>query len=100
MSAFEPRHIKRIGIAVELEDGELVTFYADSPGAEMQVEKRVETERYYHGAETRLVIADTSTDITITGLRQLSLNTRALEATAQAIENTKQITGDNPNDYR
>lgn len=95
---FDPRHIKRIGIAVELEDGELVTFYADSPGAEMHVEKHVETERYFHGAETRLVIADTSTDITITGLRQLSLNTRALEATAQAIENTKEITGDNPDD--
>lgn len=91
MSDFEPRLIRRIGVAVELEDGELVTFYADSPGAEMQVEKHVETERYYHGAETRLVITDTSTDITISGLRQLSLNTRALEATAQAIENAKAI---------
>ncbi|MGP5525076.1 hypothetical protein ACTXM3_17625 [Glutamicibacter arilaitensis] len=95
MSAFEPQRIRRIGVAVEMESGELVTFYADSPGAEMQVEKHVETERYYHGADTRLVITDTSTDITISGLRQLSLNTRAIEATAQAIEKAKAITEGN-----
>lgn len=92
MSDFEPRLIRRIGVAVEMADGELMTFYSDSPTAEMQVETHIETERLYHRADTRIAIVDHSTDITITGIRQLNVSTRAIEATAQAIENAKAIT--------
>jgi len=84
--------IKRIGVVVETVTGELMTFYSETPGAGMQIEKHVETERLYHGAETKVLIVDSSADITITGIRELNVSTRAIEATAQAIENAKAIT--------
>lgn len=92
MSTFEPRLVRRIGVVVEMGDGELITIYSDSPTVEMQVETRIETERLYRGADTRLAIVDQTTDITITGIQQLNVSTRATEATAQAIENAKAIT--------
>ncbi|MGP5389853.1 hypothetical protein [Glutamicibacter arilaitensis] len=95
MSAFEPQRIRRIGVAVEMESGELMTFYSETPCAEMQVETHVETARFREGPETRVLIVDSSTDITITGIRELNVTTRAIEATAQAIENAKAITEGN-----
>lgn len=95
MANFEPRRIRRIGLAVEMENGELIMFYSESPGVEMQVETNVDTERSYRGADTRLAVVDSSTDITITGIRELNVATRAIEATGQAIENAKEITRGN-----
>ena len=100
MSAFDPRLIKRIGIAVEMADGEQIMFYTESPGTEIQIETNTEFERLYDGMIFRPVPIDQQIEITISGIRGYQRHTRAPESTAQSIDRIHEITGGNPDDYR
>lgn len=95
MSIYDPRLIKRIGIAVEMADGEQIMFYTESPGTEIQIETNTEFERLYDGMIVRPMPIGQQTEITISGIRGYQMHTRAPESTAKAIENIKAITGEN-----
>lgn len=100
MRTFDPCLIKRIGIAVEMADGEQIMFYIESPGTEIQIENRNETQQVFVGNITRTLITDSTTEITISGIRGYQMHTRAPESTAQSIDRIHEITGGNPDDYR
>lgn len=100
MSTFDPRLIKRIGIAVEMGDGEQIMLYSESPGAEIRIETNTEFERLYDGMIVRPMTIDQQTEITISGIRGYQMHTRAPESTAQSIDRIHEITGGNPDDYR
>lgn len=93
----DPRYIKRIGLAVEMADGEQIMFYTESPGAEIQIETNTEFESFYDGMIVRPMPIDQQTKITIRGYQ---IHTRAPESTAQSIDRIHEITGGNPDDYR
>lgn len=100
MSIYDPRLIKRIGLAVEMADGEQIMFYAESPGTEIQIENQTEVERVFDGHMCRPVLVDSQTEITISGIRGYQMHTHAPESTAQSIDRIHEITGGNPDDYR
>lgn len=100
MSTYDPRLIKRIGLAVEMADGEQIMFYTGSPGTEIQIENQNETQQVFVGNITRALITDSTTEITISGIRGYQMHTRAPESTAQSIDRIHEITGGNPDDYR
>ena len=62
MRTFDPCLIKRIGIAVEMADGEQIMFYTESPGTEIQIENRNETQQVFVGNITRTLITDSTTE--------------------------------------
>lgn len=100
MSAFDPRLIKRIGLAVEMADGEQIMLYTESPGAEIQIDHQVEIEHSFDGSMYRPSPLGSQTEITISGIHGYQLHTRAPESTAQSIDRIHEITGGNPDDYR
>lgn len=100
MSTFDPRYIKRIGLAVEMADGEQIMFYTESPGTEIQIETNTEFERFYDGMIIRPMPIYQQTEITISGIRGYQMHKRAPESTAQSIDRIHEITGGNPDDYR
>ncbi|MGP9490068.1 hypothetical protein CIK76_04955 [Glutamicibacter sp. BW80] len=96
----DPRRIKRIGLAVEMEDGEQIMFYTESPTAEIQFETNTEFKRWHDGMIVRPMPIDRQTEITISGIRGYKMHSRAPESTARAIDRIHEITGGNPDDYR
>lgn len=88
----EPQPIRRLGVVVEMANGELFTLHTDCPGAEILIETETESETIRSGGWNVVrVITNSITDITITGIRQFHVNTNPESAT-QAIDYTKQIT--------
>lgn len=88
----EPKPIRRIGVVVEMANGQLFTLHADCPGAEILIETETESETIRGGGgEAIRVTTSSTTDITVTGIRQFDVNTNPEQA-SQAIAYTKLIT--------
>ena len=97
---FEPRRIKRIGIAVEMEDGERFMLFSDSPGIEVELERDTEYATTFGSGTPRPIFTDRT--LTVRHLNSYTISTsephieHSLDSTRNAIENAKKIAGGNP----
>lgn len=70
-----PPRIRRIGLAIEMDDGEIVQVYTDQAGdAVVEFDYHNDTDHFQHGSLTRTIITDRWLDIHITGLRRNLVN--------------------------
>ena len=66
-----PPRIRRIGLAIEMDDGEIMQVYTYQAGdAGVVVDYHNDTDHFQHGSEHRTIITDSWLDIHITGLRR------------------------------
>jgi len=84
MAMFMPNYIRRIGLAIELSDGETITIYSDSPGADILMETVYEPGFSIYAPPRQ------QTDITIRNISQY-VYTRHQPAAEQAIDSVKGI---------
>lgn len=91
MSTFEPSEIKRVGIAVELQDGQRIMIYSDDPKAEVNIDTtHSEPVTYWHsGEELKIRTSPSNTDITITGLSRFVVQHVSDAAIDKAIETVR-----------
>lgn len=76
MSTFDPAKIRRVGVAIELQDGQRVIIYSDDPRAEVEIKTTYEEPARFHGDQgevTRMASGSRSSEITISNLGHLVL---------------------------
>lgn len=101
MPTFEPRRIRRIGLAVEMENGETIMLYSDAPGIEISIDTQYEFDRVFHGIKFGPEFESRDTTITLHHVNQYTMQTKDAVRTDKAIQGIrKAITGGNPNENR
>ena len=86
----ENNRIKRVGVAIEFNDGRRVMIFSDDPNAEVEVKmEREEFEGFHMGESRRWLTSAPLHTITVGNLSHYTIQHTEPEATAKAIDGIK-----------